>query len=168
MLTGALMGTGTANPAELGFGVVVLLPLVVSGLMAGLKVGELAAMLVSGSGIGRVRHDGARGPWRRACHRPFPHPRRPRMKRRRDAGHEYAVIWGETVEANRKLQTLATVLGGACLPLALVLLRIASAEPPRQCDLASLSWDDGTRAFTHACVDGHGDTPGTASVRIRP
>ena len=44
--TGALMGTGTADTAELGLWVVVLLPLVV----AGLKVGELAAMLVSGSG----------------------------------------------------------------------------------------------------------------------
>ena len=53
------------------------------------------------------------------------------MKRRRDAGREYAEIWGETVEANRKLRTLATLLGGACLALALVLLRIAGAEPPR-------------------------------------
>ena len=48
--TGALMGTGTADPAELGLWAAVLLPLVVSGLMAGLKVGELSAMLVSGSG----------------------------------------------------------------------------------------------------------------------
>ncbi len=48
--TSALMGTGSSDPAELGLWVVVLLPLVVSGLMAGLKVGELAAMLVSGSG----------------------------------------------------------------------------------------------------------------------
>ena len=48
--TGALMGTGSADAAELGLWVVVLLPLVVSGLMAGLKVGELSAMLVSGSG----------------------------------------------------------------------------------------------------------------------
>ncbi len=48
--TGALMGTGSADPAELGLWVVVLLPLIVSGLMAGMKVGELAAMLVSGSG----------------------------------------------------------------------------------------------------------------------
>ena len=48
--TGALMGTGTADPAELGLWAAVLLPLIVSGLIAGLKVGELAAMLVSGSG----------------------------------------------------------------------------------------------------------------------
>ena len=44
------MGTGTADPAELWLWAVVLLPLVVCGLMASLKVGELAAMLVSGSG----------------------------------------------------------------------------------------------------------------------
>ena len=48
-----------------------------------------------------------------------------------DAGREYAEIWGEAVEANRKLRTLATMLGGACLALALVLLRVATAEPPR-------------------------------------
>ena len=46
----ALMGTGSADPAELWLWAVVLLPLVVCGLMASLKVGELAAMLVSGSG----------------------------------------------------------------------------------------------------------------------
>ena len=46
----ALMGTGTADPFELWLWAVVLMPLVTSGLMAGLKVGELASMLVSGSG----------------------------------------------------------------------------------------------------------------------
>ncbi len=46
----ALMGTGTSDPMELWLWAVVLLPLVVCGLMASLKVGELAAMLVSGSG----------------------------------------------------------------------------------------------------------------------
>ena len=46
----ALIGTGTADPAELWLWAVVLLPLVVCGLMAGLKVGEFASMLVSGSG----------------------------------------------------------------------------------------------------------------------
>ena len=46
----ALMGTGTADAGELWLWAVVLLPLVVCGLMASLKVGELAAMLVSGSG----------------------------------------------------------------------------------------------------------------------
>ena len=46
----ALMGTTTADPAELWLWAVVLLPLVACGLMAALKVGELASMLVSGSG----------------------------------------------------------------------------------------------------------------------
>ena len=46
----ALMGTGTADAGELWLWAVVLLPLVICGLMAGLKVGELASMLVSGSG----------------------------------------------------------------------------------------------------------------------
>ncbi len=46
----ALMGTGSADAAELALWAVVLLPLVVCGLMAGLKVGELSSMLVSGSG----------------------------------------------------------------------------------------------------------------------
>ena len=35
------------------------------------------------------------------------------MNREHDAGHEYAEIWGETVEANRKLRTLATILAAA-------------------------------------------------------
>ena len=55
------------------------------------------------------------------------------MKRRRDAGREYAEIWGEAVVANRKLRTLAPILGGACLALTLVLLRIHPApEAPHR------------------------------------
>ena len=52
-------------------------------------------------------------------------------EREHDAGREYAEIWGETVEANRKLRTLAMILGGACLALAVLLLRVATVEPPR-------------------------------------
>lgn len=51
------------------------------------------------------------------------------MQPQSDAGCEYAEIWSEAAEAARKLRTLAIILGGACL--ALVLLRIATAEPPR-------------------------------------
>jgi len=47
---GALVGTSNADVFEIWLWGVVLLPLVVCGLMAGLKVGELASMLVSGSG----------------------------------------------------------------------------------------------------------------------
>ena len=46
----ALLGTGAADPAELWLWAIVLQPLVISGVMAALKVGELASMLVSGSG----------------------------------------------------------------------------------------------------------------------
>ena len=53
------------------------------------------------------------------------------MRDEPDAGREYAEIWGEAVHANRKLRTLAVVLSGACLALAVVLIRLAGAEPPR-------------------------------------
>ena len=53
------------------------------------------------------------------------------MNREHDAGREYAEIWGETVEANRKLRTLATILAAACLALGVLLLRVATVEPPR-------------------------------------
>ena len=53
------------------------------------------------------------------------------MQAEPDAGRAYAEIWGEAVEANRKLRTLAVLLAGGCLALAVVLLRLAGAEPPR-------------------------------------
>ena len=53
------------------------------------------------------------------------------MNREHDAGREYAEIWGETVEANRKLRTLAMILAAACLALGVLLLRVATVEPPR-------------------------------------
>ena len=53
------------------------------------------------------------------------------MKDTPDAGREYAEIWGEAVQANRKLRTLAIVLAGGCLALAVVLLRLAGAGPPK-------------------------------------
>ena len=48
-----------------------------------------------------------------------------------DAGREYAEIWGEAVQANRKLRTLALLLAGVCLALGVALVRLALAEPPR-------------------------------------
>ena len=53
------------------------------------------------------------------------------MGKKADAGREYAEIWGEAIEANRKLRALALLLAAACLALALLLLRVATAEPPR-------------------------------------
>ena len=40
-------------------------------------------------------------------------------------------VYDETVEANRKLRTLATILATACLMLGVLLLRVATVEPPR-------------------------------------
>ena len=52
-------------------------------------------------------------------------------KRDKDAGREYAEIWGEAVQANRKLRTILIFLSASCVLGVLVLLRIAGAEPPR-------------------------------------
>ena len=137
---GALMGTGSSDPAELGLWVVVLLPLVVSGLMAGLKVGELAAMLVSGSGsVGSgMMALVVRGGGRLAAASPTrPAPQSPEAE---GDVHEprHATLAASTrksgarpSQANRKLRTLAMILGGACLALAVLLLRVATVEPPR-------------------------------------
>ena len=53
------------------------------------------------------------------------------MKKPNDAGGEYAEIWGETVKANRHLRTVSVVLAGVCLTLAVLVVRIATVEPPR-------------------------------------
>ena len=53
------------------------------------------------------------------------------MKKPNDAGSEYAEIWGETVQSNRHLRTVSIVLTGGCLILSVLLLRMASVEPPR-------------------------------------
>ena len=50
---------------------------------------------------------------------------------RKDAGKEYAEIWGEAVHSNRHLRALSLVLGGVALLLAIVIIRLASLEPPR-------------------------------------
>ncbi len=53
------------------------------------------------------------------------------MKRQKSAGREYAEIWGEAVQANRKLRRILIMLAASCVLGVLVLLRIAGAEPPR-------------------------------------
>ena len=53
------------------------------------------------------------------------------MKRHRDAGREYAEIWGEAVQANRKLRTILIFLSASVVLGVFVLLRIAGAEPPK-------------------------------------
>ncbi len=50
---------------------------------------------------------------------------------RKDAGREYAEIWGETVHTNRHLRVLSAVLGGTGLLLAILALRLGSLDPPK-------------------------------------
>ena len=53
------------------------------------------------------------------------------MKRDRDAGREYAEIWGEAVQANRKLRRIVVLLAASIVLGVLVLLRIAGTEAPK-------------------------------------
>ena len=57
------------------------------------------------------------------------------MKRERNAGREYAEIWGEAVQANRKLRTILIFLSASIVLGVFVLLRIASTEPPKRVGL---------------------------------
>ena len=50
---------------------------------------------------------------------------------KKDAGKEYAEIWGEAVHSNRHLRVLSLVLGGVSLLSVIVIIRLASLEPPR-------------------------------------
>ena len=52
-------------------------------------------------------------------------------KRDKGAGREYAEIWGEAVQANRKLRTILTFLSASMVLGVLTLLRIATTEPPK-------------------------------------
>ena len=49
----------------------------------------------------------------------------------KDAGAEYAEIWGEAIHTNRHLRTVTVGLGIAVILLLIVVLRIATVDPPR-------------------------------------
>ncbi len=51
--------------------------------------------------------------------------------RNKNAGREYAEIWGETVHTNRHLRVLSAVLGTTGLLLAMLALRLALIDPPK-------------------------------------
>ena len=53
------------------------------------------------------------------------------MKRERNAGREYAEIWGEAVEANRKLRRILILLAASSLLLVVILFNLARKEPPK-------------------------------------
>ena len=48
----------------------------------------------------------------------------------KDAGREYAEIWGEAVHTNRHLRTITVGLGIAVVLLLIAVIRIASVDPP--------------------------------------
>ena len=50
---------------------------------------------------------------------------------KKNAGKEYAEIWGEAIHSNRHLRVLSVVLGLLCLMLILTVFRLSGAEPPR-------------------------------------
>ena len=52
-------------------------------------------------------------------------------KETKDAGSEYAEIWGEAIHSNRHLRVLSIGLGALCLLLVIVVIRIVSVDPPR-------------------------------------
>ena len=54
-----------------------------------------------------------------------------KVMRSKDAGREYAEIWGETVQSNRHLRLMTGVLGVIGLVLAILVLRLASIDPPK-------------------------------------
>ena len=49
----------------------------------------------------------------------------------KDAGQEYAEIWGEAIHSNRHLRVLSIGLGLVAFLLVIVVFRIVSVEPPR-------------------------------------
>ena len=49
----------------------------------------------------------------------------------KDAGQEYAEIWGEAIHSNRHLRVISVGLGLVALLLVIVIFRIVSVEPPR-------------------------------------
>ena len=49
----------------------------------------------------------------------------------KDAGEEYAEIWGEQMHTNRHLRVLTVGLGLFALLLIVVVIRLASVDPPR-------------------------------------
>ena len=56
---------------------------------------------------------------------------KPKTKAAKDAGAEYAEIWGEAIHTNRHLRVISVGLGAIVLLLGIVIFRIVSVDPPR-------------------------------------
>ena len=131
------MGTANLNVnsfMEVGMWMLAVVPFFVAGILASLKCGELASMLVTGGGAGgsglmgmastagmAVASGGEGGRGRHEM-------KKPEIK---DAGAEYAEIWGEAIHTNRHLRMISGGLAIAVLLLIVVVFRIVSVEPPR-------------------------------------
>ena len=124
--------------SDLGLWLLAVLPLFVAGILSSLKCGELASMLVTGGGAGgsgphgrgngrRVRRQGRH----RGGEYGSPEKMNGKKTESKDAGQEYAEIWGEAIHSNRHLRVLSIGLGGVVLLLVIVVFRIVSVEPPR-------------------------------------
>ena len=52
-------------------------------------------------------------------------------KEPKDAGAEYAEIWGEAIHSNRHLRVFSIGLGAVCVLLVIVIIRIVGVDPPK-------------------------------------
>ena len=125
---------------EVGLWMLAVVPLFIAGLLASLKCGELASMLVTsgsaaGSGLMGMAATGGTIAASRAGAVAKASTGEDEMSkskaRAKDAGAEYAEIWGETIHTNRHLRVLSIGLGVALLLVIIIVIRIVSVEPPR-------------------------------------
>ena len=123
---------------EVGIWTLAVVPFFIAGMLAALKCGELASMLVTGGGAGGKRshghgQHGGNGSGQRRHGGGGEGGRRDQMKKPqiKDAGAEYAEIWGEAIHTNRHLRVISVGLAIGVLLLIVVVIRIVSVEPPR-------------------------------------
>ena len=137
------MGSANMNFTSLmdvGLWTLAIVPFFTAGLLASLKIGELASMRHrrrsgrqrldgngqhGGNGSSQRRHGGGGEGGRGSGSSQM---KKPQIK---DAGAEYTEIWGETIHTNRHLRVISVGLAIAVLLLILVVYRIVSVEPPR-------------------------------------
>ena len=124
---------------DVGLWTLAVVPFFIAGMLASLKCGELASMLVtSGGAAGSGSHghgnDGGNGCGQRRRGgggeggRGRDQMKKPEIK---DAGAEYAEIWGEAIHTNRHLRVISVGLAIGVLLLIVVVIRVVSVEPPR-------------------------------------
>ena len=82
--------------------------------------------------------------------------KKPQIK---DAGAEYAEIWGETIHTNRHLRMISVGLAIAVLLLIVVVFRIVSVEPPRPI-VVRVDEVGRAEAVTYQSDGGSGEPPG--------